>query len=240
MDRVRKISKGMQCYSCDNCSGDYFRFPSQVRGVNKTCSKSCYHDLIKKIGKFSSINNPNYKDGKYCTPAVCECGREMDYRAKACAVCTNRSVPIRPEYRKTDQEIIDLLPVCFSYSEIANKIKTSRKRVVSVIKKHNLDISHFVACRDRPKSNEEVFKLRTEGFRSGLPRKVILEQDLLEYKCSLCGLEDEWNGMVLTLELDHINGNRLDDRLENLRFLCPNCHACTPTYKGKNIGGIYE
>lgn len=52
-------------------------------------------------------------------------------------------------------------------------------------------------------------------------------------ECALCGLGPAWNGSPLTLQLDHVNGNNTDHRLENLRLLCPNCHSQTPTYAGK-------
>ena len=55
----------------------------------------------------------------------------------------------------------------------------------------------------------------------------------MEYKCANCGLI-EWQGQVLSLHLDHINGINNDHRIENLRFLCPNCHSLTETYAGKN------
>lgn len=55
-----------------------------------------------------------------------------------------------------------------------------------------------------------------------------------EYKCSICGLEPLWNGKDLTLILDHINGNNIDDRLENLRWVCPNCNQQLSTTGSKN------
>jgi hypothetical protein len=65
-------------------------------------------------------------------------------------------------------------------------------------------------------------------------RKRILRDQLLDYKCDSCGI-NEWNGKSISLELDHINGKRDDHRLENLQFLCPNCHSQTKTFRGRNL-----
>ena len=62
----------------------------------------------------------------------------------------------------------------------------------------------------------------------------LINENRLEYKCAECGNKGEWLGKPLSLQLDHINGKNNDHRIENLRFLCPNCHTQTDTYSGKN------
>lgn len=53
-------------------------------------------------------------------------------------------------------------------------------------------------------------------------------------ECAICGLPPKWNNKPLVLHLDHINGERKDNRIENFRLLCPNCHAQTETFSWKN------
>ena len=64
--------------------------------------------------------------------------------------------------------------------------------------------------------------------------KIILDNNLLDHSCKHCGIDGNWNGKPLTLQLDHVNGNNTDHRIGNLRFLCPNCHTQTKTYGSKN------
>jgi Zn finger protein HypA/HybF involved in hydrogenase expression len=63
----------------------------------------------------------------------------------------------------------------------------------------------------------------------------LIEESLLEEKCYECGISPEWNGKRLCLQLDHINGISNDNRLENLRLLCPNCHSQTATFAGRRL-----
>lgn len=65
-------------------------------------------------------------------------------------------------------------------------------------------------------------------------KRMILRKKLLPYVCALCKREPEWEGKSLTLQLDHINGNSTDNRLENVRFLCPNCHSQTENFGGSS------
>jgi 5-methylcytosine-specific restriction endonuclease McrA len=64
--------------------------------------------------------------------------------------------------------------------------------------------------------------------------KNILHTSGRPYECSMCGI-NEWQGHKLSLDLDHIDGDTFNNDLENLRYLCPNCHSTTPTYRGRNI-----
>jgi hypothetical protein len=67
---------------------------------------------------------------------------------------------------------------------------------------------------------------------NGNIKKYLLDNNLVEYKCNICSL-NKWNEKHLTLDLDHIDGNRNNNILSNLRLVCPNCHSQTDTYKNK-------
>lgn len=86
---------------------------------------------------------------------------------------------------------------------------------------------------NRIESKHSLFVNNSTASREYI-KSLIIRHNLIEYKCSECGLKNEWNGKVLSLQLDHINGIRNDNRIDNLRFLCPNCHTQTETYCSKN------
>jgi hypothetical protein len=104
---------------------------------------------------------------------------------------------------------------------------------------YNLDTSHFIKGGKRSRG---IFKLSLDDLlvenspcqsRASLKKRLI-DSGLLENKCYECGLT-EWRGKSLTIQLEHINGNSIDNRLKNLTMLCPNCHSQTSTYAGRGL-----
>lgn len=82
---------------------------------------------------------------------------------------------------------------------------------------------------------QRIQKLKNGTGSVKLLRNYLLENKIDEYFCSLCGIPPMWNGKVLTLQLDHINGDCKDNRIENVRWLCPNCHTQTENWGVLNM-----
>ena len=109
-----------------------------------------------------------------------------------------------------------------------------------------IDYSHWTGqlwskgktCLDdnRLRKTKDISEIFTENSNasSHYVRKLILKRELKQYACEECGITGEWNNKPINLQLDHINGNRKDHRLENLRWLCPNCHSQTDTFCARN------
>jgi hypothetical protein len=103
-----------------------------------------------------------------------------------------------------------------------------------------LDISHFTGqrwnkgCTFSPKRDIQDYLTNKQPIQSNKLKKRLIKENFFDEICSSCLLE-VWMGQPIPLELDHINGNHDDNQLINLRLLCPNCHAQTDNYRGKNI-----
>lgn len=89
---------------------------------------------------------------------------------------------------------------------------------------------------DRIKSKyEDSIFVEDSGVTRAYLKSLIIKENLIKYECCECGIKNIWRGKNLNLHLDHINGVRNDNRIENLRFLCPNCHSQTESYCSKNF-----
>lgn len=107
--------------------------------------------------------------------------------------------------------------------------------------KHNISTEHWLGqgwntsglgIRNPPIPLEELL-VNGSHYPSTKLKTRLLSAGILNARCSMCGLGELWNELPLTHHLDHIDGNRSNNDISNLRILCPNCHSQTPTYSNK-------
>ncbi len=132
-------------------------------------------------------------------------------------------------YQPSNEEFEEIVNNSNSYTEIGDKLGYSFKSgaIQSQIKKRieelNLSVEHFKRKSPVIRTEENIF-IKDSTASQKVLREWYKKGEYTEYKCSICGQEPIWQGKDLTLILDHINGSNHDDRLENLRWVCPNCN----------------
>ncbi len=137
--------------------------------------------------------------------------------------------------KRTKEELKEAINNSTTMSQAADKLGLAFSTFKTYAKKYNLySPNQGGKGLDKSKKKlDDVFNgtvhLVTHQLRSRL-----IKEGFKEYRCEDCGI-DEWNGKKISLELDHISGNRLDNSLDNLKLLCPNCHSQTHTFRGRNI-----
>lgn len=146
-------------------------------------------------------------------------------------------------YSVSDEEFIHILNTSLNLSDCRKKLgyKNGNGRhpndlIRKRCKELNIDFEYLDSKPTQVSQNHIKYTLQEicvkDSIYMNLTRlkKRLVDENILEYKCAICGNTGTWQGKKLTLQLDHINGEHTDNRVENLRFLCPNCHSQTDTF----------
>jgi hypothetical protein len=156
----------------------------------------------------------------------------------------------KTKYLVSDDRFIEAVQNSFSIAEALRKLGMSHFGAAYIFfkkraKKLGVDVSHFTGqghlkgktfvSNKRIPLDQILIQDSERVLRSTFKQRII-EEGLLEEKCATCGLGTIWCGKVIVLQVDHINGDCLDHRIENLRLLCPNCHSQTETFCSRSIG----
>lgn len=147
----------------------------------------------------------------------------------------------------TKEQLIEATAKSYSIRQLMQSLGLNAsgggyKSIKTALKNWNISTEHFTGMlwnkgrtfaprrtiQEYLHDDENKPHLHSHGLKLRL-----IKENILKHECNICHLST-WNDQPIPIELDHINGNHEDDRLENLRILCPNCHAQTPTHAGKN------
>jgi len=152
---------------------------------------------------------------------------------------------------KYTKELLEqIAPRVLSYAALARElgiapIGSNTTNLSKRCKQYNIDTSHFTGqlhSKGRPSRNRKewmdilVERTREQGRETvSRLRRAMMEAGIL-YVCCKCGLADVWNNQPLTLQIEHKNGKYWDNTLNNVCFICPNCHTQTDTWGSRNKG----
>lgn len=197
--------------SCPVCTKEF----ETLKGHNRektVCSTSCSNTYFR-----SGENNPNYKKEKI-------------------------KIETSKVYSILDEDFENLVKNSKSYSECLRILKlvtkggSSSKVLKRRINSLNISTEHFEQKVKQPTTSytldEILIQNSTYSNTHNLKLRLIREK-YIDNNCSVCQI-NSWQNKPISLQLDHINGVNNDNRIENLRILCPNCHSQTDTYAGKN------
>ncbi len=146
------------------------------------------------------------------------------------------------------KELAEIVKKSYSYRQVLKELGLipaggNYDQLKKYMQLFEIDISHFKGrAWNKGKKGIGVFKysleeilVKNSSYQSYKLKNRLFFNKLKFPSCEICGWAKKTKDGRLPLELDHINGNNTDNRLENLRILCPNCHSLQSTHRGKNI-----
>jgi hypothetical protein len=152
-----------------------------------------------------------------------------------------------PVWMLDKKEMQELLNNCSSFVEVLEKLgldghSGNHRTLKERIKQDSLNIEELAKKRKEKTSQRSIRKkiplseimVENSSYSTNDLKKRIIVEGLLDYVCEKCKNNGNWMGKKLVLQLEHKNGNSKDHRIENICFLCPNCHTQTATYAGRN------
>ncbi|HYT43075.1 MAG TPA: HNH endonuclease signature motif containing protein [Methylomirabilota bacterium] len=170
----------------------------------------------KKVGTLDWVGNTGYSIGM----------KHLKYTKEMLEDAAKDSISIAEVLRK-----LGMKQAGGNHTHISKKLK-----------EYEVDTKHFLGSRANKgkwapnrSTPDEVLRVKEPTSckeATSRLRRALLELERV-YICNMCGLHAEWNNKPLVLQIDHINGDICDNRAENLRFICPNCHTQTDTFGSK-------
>lgn len=146
---------------------------------------------------------------------------------------------MRTDILERKQEIEMWIAQGQSKAYMAKQLSCNPKTINPVLERLGLEYSGNQGSKGLSKSNGHELSLleylaKSKDIQSNKVRKKLLDEGYKEYRCECCNLT-EWLNKPIPLELHHLDGNRNNNTLNNYQLLCPNCHAQTDSYRGKNV-----
>jgi predicted nucleic-acid-binding Zn-ribbon protein len=151
--------------------------------------------------------------------------------------------------QKSNEELQKLLDESSGYSDVLRKLDlcttggNNNNLIKLEIKRRNLSVERMLINKKKNWNNwfidkkipmEKILVENSSYLNRSRLKKRLISEGVFKYKCVKCGNEGEWLKKKLSLTLEHKNGVFNDNRMENLCFLCPNCHSQTKTFAGRN------
>lgn len=145
---------------------------------------------------------------------------------------------MRTDILECKDKILQWISENQSKAFICRELKCKPETLNNYLKKMNIQYDGNQAGKGLTKDNSHYMTLvdylaNSQDIQTNKIRLKLLREGYKEYKCEKCGLS-EWLGQPIALEVHHIDGDRTNNTIENFQLLCPNCHAQTDSYRGKN------